>query len=168
MAEVRKAAGSLKLIVGDNYWPLGCAAPRTDCTDRLSEVFMIVNFPSVLRVGAATLSFLAVSACGSTPVEVREPDFIGTATRVDQRGDDVEVWMNAFPQSTAGAGERIIHVERGTTLSMRERDGTAREVTGRDIVVGSILRVKATGVELRTLPPQYYATWVEIIPPLPE
>ena len=130
--------------------------------------YMTMHALLKLRAATTAMSFFVVAACGSTPLEVDElpePDFSGTTTMIRQQGDILSV--NIAP-SASNTHERVVHVRPSTTLVIRERDGEYREVTTQNIVIGAILRVKTTGVEYRSLPPQYDATWIEIIPPLPE
>jgi hypothetical protein len=127
----------------------------------------MVALRSLFRVAPAALSFFVAAACGSTPVEVNDPDFSGTATRLQRQGDVVSVHIGQLPPPATGVAERVVHIHPNTTLVIRERDGSYRRATADEIVIGAILRVKTTGVEYRSLPPQYDATWVEIVLPLP-
>jgi len=95
------------------------------------------------------------------------PDFAGTATSLRRHGDVVSVLIDQVQPPPAGVVKREVHIHPNTTLVIRQRDGVYRTATAEEIVIGSILRVKTTGVEYRSDPPQYDATWVEIVLPLP-
>jgi hypothetical protein len=131
---------------------------------------MTMRFLSVLRVATAVLSFSVVTGCGSTPVEAEPPvpDFTGKAVSIEHRMSDVvSVLINDLRPPPEGY-QRVVHIDPGTVIVIRQRNGVYGKVGADEIVVGAILSVKTTGVEMRSLPPQYDATWIEIIPPLPE
>lgn len=122
---------------------------------------------SIFRIPIAVVWVFVTAACGWTPVGVMEPEFSGTATRLLHQDDVVSIRINQIPAPVVGSGEREVRIHPNTTLVIRERDGTYRSAGVEEIVIGAILRVKTTGVEYRSDPPLYDATWVEIVLPPP-
>ena len=126
---------------------------------------MVIRLPSVVGILAAVLSTSVTSACGKTPVDagVSAHDFAGTVVSTGQTQNSVTVliWDSSPP---SGYEERLIHILPDTRL-VREQGGALVTATPDEIVIGAIVRVKTTGVERRSIPPQYDAIWMEIIPP---
>jgi hypothetical protein len=129
---------------------------------------MVTLSASLIRVASAALTIATAAACGSTPVEPTEPDFTGTAASLQRQTDVVTVRLTQLQPPRAGYTERVVHIHPSTIMVIRQRDGSYRAATADEIVIGAILRVKTTGVEYRSDPPQYDATWVELILPLPD
>jgi hypothetical protein len=126
----------------------------------------MLKLASRFRIATAVVSFSVAAACGSTPVGVNEPDFSGTATRLQRQGEVVSVRITQFPLPATGTGEREVRIHPTTVLVIRQRDGSYRAATTEEIVIGATLQVKTTGIEYRSDPPQYDATWIAIVLPL--
>ena len=62
-----------------------------------------------------------------------------------------------------GSGDQaILLVSRQTQVTVRRADGTTRPGDVRDLAQGARFDARHTGVELRSLPPQYHATHVRV------
>lgn len=123
-----------------------------------------------ISVVTAIFSIVLGASCSSSSPEITAPDsppdFSGTAAVPQEQGEILTVLVTIDPSEAGGVPQRRVHVHPNTLLLLRERDGTYRRVARSEIVPGAILRVKTTGVEYRSDPPQYDAVWIEIIPPL--
>lgn len=119
---------------------------------------------SVARLVLVAVAATIASTCGSNPTvfENAQYDFAGRVATIEIEHSVVEVRLVADP--ALSGGDRVVRIDRETRLLRRERDGTYRPVSQSDITVGAFLRVKTTGVESRSLPPQYDAVWVAIVP----
>jgi hypothetical protein len=93
------------------------------------------------------------------------------AVTAPSEGPDVEgVVIHLLPDQRAlivatfraGAYPDTFYVNPGTDVIFRKSDGTSRRGDKTEIRVGDHLRAWLTGVELRSLPPQYPARVVEV------
>ena len=66
--------------------------------------------------------------------------------------------------SGEATGIKVVHVGAGSEVWVRDLNGSARRVRFGNLVAGSRIRVETTGVEMRSLPPQYNAVLIEILP----
>ena len=63
-----------------------------------------------------------------------------------------------------GAGERVVLiVPPGTEVLVERADGTAAPGGAAALVVGARIFARHTGVEMRSLPPQYHATEIRVL-----
>jgi hypothetical protein len=117
-----------------------------------------------MLVRSALLCCTLLAGCnflaGTVPGE--SPDVEGTVIYLmpDQRAL-VEATFRAGPYPDT------FYVNPGTDVFVREPDGTLRRGDKHDIRVGDHLRAWLTGIELRSLPPQYPARVVEVHRPAP-
>ena len=118
------------------------------------------------------LALAAALSCSTTPVETEfefepvTPDFSGTVESVREASGRVTiVLVNSTPPPSTDNSRRIVHVGPGTAVAERGRDGIYRPVQPSVIAVGAVLHVKTTGVELRSLPPQYFAVQIVVVTP---
>ncbi len=62
------------------------------------------------------------------------------------------------------SGRVVLLVSPETEIEVRRADGTAGRGSAADLVAGARIVARHTGAELRSLPPQYHATHVRIVP----
>jgi hypothetical protein len=108
----------------------------------------------------------------SSPLDVTVADFEGTVESVQQDVNGTAVVIGDIEPAPgpgpAGdpAGEfylkKQVWIVANSSVLVRQPDGSLRSGSAADIAVGTRVRVKTTGTEVRTLPPQYYARWVEV------
>jgi hypothetical protein len=108
----------------------------------------------------------------SSPLDVTVADFEGTVESVQQGVNgtavvigDIEPAPGPGPSGDP-AGElflkKHVWIVANSSVLVRQPDGSLRSGSAADIAAGARVRVKTTGAEVRTLPPQYYARWVEV------
>ena len=117
------------------------------------------------------LALAAVGGCAArgTAPPAGEPDLVGTvaATAVERPPaagpvTDVLVTDVVVPASGYDAGVRLhLHDAR---VVVRRPGGRLERASRAAVVPGAALRAWTTGVELRSLPPQWTATYVEVTP----
>lgn len=88
-------------------------------------------------------------------------DLTGRATAVEP-GTPVRVTV-AVASGVEGYDTVVVHVGPEATVSVQEADGSVRPAAAGDIRVGDDVRVNHTGVQMRSLPPQYVATEVRVV-----
>lgn len=64
----------------------------------------------------------------------------------------------------AEPGRVVLLVSSGTEIEVRRADGTIERGGAADLVAGARIVARHTGAELRSLPPQYHATHVGVVP----
>lgn len=115
-----------------------------------------------MRVGAVLVG-LFTTVCGS-PSETSRPTepLVGVVVAVDSRA----VGVTDARQDDSG---RVVYDAVGVRISAEteifvpEPDGSLRPGTVDDLAEGDVIRFWTTGVELRSLPPQVFATRIERI-----
>lgn len=63
-----------------------------------------------------------------------------------------------------GPERAVLHVPPQAQVEVQRADGTVHAGTAADIVPGARILARHTGAEMRSLPPQYHAVRVRIIP----
>ena len=117
-------------------------------------------------VALAAVAAAAGCAGGSAP-PAGEPDLVGTVagTAVATRPATVVVTDVRVPAAGYDAG---VWLDVGGARVVVRRPGGGLEPASRAALVpGAALRAWSTGVERRSLPPQWTATYVEVTPPTP-
>jgi hypothetical protein len=87
-----------------------------------------------------------------------EPNIVGTVVAVERRGPAVEVRVSRL--TADGVDDVLVHIG-GAPVVARAPDGL-HQYLPTDVSTGQVVAVWDTGVELRSLPPQYFARFVEI------
>jgi len=110
------------------------------------------------RLSVAFCLFLGGCNFTAATAPAGEPDVEGVVLGLlqDQRAL-VEATFRAGPYPDT------FFVNPGAEVFLRESDGSVRRGDRNDIRVGDHLRAWLTGVELRSLPPQYPARTVEVV-----
>jgi len=115
----------------------------------------------IARILLPLLCLLPV-ACSMATLPSGSPEVQGTVISLlpDQR---------ALIQATVRPPELpdTFYVNPGDRVLIRQADGTLRRGNAGDIQVGDHLRAWLTGVELRSLPPQYPARILEVVRVVP-
>lgn len=127
-----------------------------------------------VRVGVASVAAAIVFLGCSSPLDVTLADFEGTveSVRMTEAGTDVLIRdidppPRPSPLGDADRGAELflkkrVWVVRSSHVVVRQADGSLRRGGDADILTGDRVRVKTTGVEMRSAPPQYYAEWIEV------
>lgn len=115
---------------------------------------------TILRGLLAVLT-VVVSACASSTAP-GEADLAGTVLEVAPQGAyHIVRIMRSGTTASGPESEALVHVTGTTPVLIPSVEGVAGG-TITDLRVGTRVRVKTTGVEYRSLPPQYRAVWVEL------
>jgi len=110
---------------------------------------------------------LVASACShsTAPPTDGEPELIGTVASVRWSGRPTTVLITNLRTPDTSYYPRGVALDVGrAAIFVRGRDATFRRATSADVVVGATIRAWSTGVELRSLPPQWEAVRVELTP----
>lgn len=123
--------------------------------------------PTRVVLAVATVVTLAACRSDATAPWAPVPDVVtASVVAVDPPTDYTRVLVDAGgPAASDGAAQRYALVISPTTAVLVRQPGGAL-VRGRlgDIVPGASVRAWRTGVELRSLPPQYPVTRIEVTP----
>jgi hypothetical protein len=65
--------------------------------------------------------------------------------------------------AAAEPGRAVLLVSSETEVEVQRADGTSARGGAADLVVGARIRARHTGVEMRSLPPQYQATRIRVL-----
>jgi hypothetical protein len=128
---------------------------------------MHVRPPQFRTVFAAALA--AAAACAAATAPNAADAITGTVTARAPGADDLVPLAGArrATGTSAGSAGRLLLRVGGAAVYVRERDGALRRATPAAAVAGATVRAWPTGAELRSDPPQYPVTRVEITPPAP-
>jgi hypothetical protein len=127
----------------------------------------------LLRRSRLALGFLVAAACSSGAVQPGDPRpdvVVATVVAVEPPSAFTRVLVDTAGRSTAGgaaAGNpapRFYLIVSGETVVVVRRAGFARRGSVGEIQPGARVRAWRTGVELRSLPPQYPTTRIEVTP----
>jgi hypothetical protein len=103
----------------------------------------------------------SLAACAGAPNGAPVPEHVvaGVIAAVEPGPVATRVVLGA---SAEGQQPVVLLVERGTAVVVQRPDGAVVRGSARDLVVGARVRAEHTGVELRSLAPQYHAVriWV--------
>ena len=64
-------------------------------------------------------------------------------------------------------GPVVLLVSPGTDVRVEREDGTSARGGAADLAVGARILARHTGAEMRSLPPQYRATHIRVLPQVP-
>lgn len=117
----------------------------------------------------SALFWVALASCAGAPGAggAGEASLGGLITAVERTPSATHLSI-ARPQeepADARADVRILLVRPGTEVFVQRADGTVARGSAADLAVGSRIRAEHTGVELRSLPPQYIAARVWVLRP---
>jgi hypothetical protein len=112
----------------------------------------------------AVLGTLMMASCARQPVAADHPPFEGriteSATVPPTQGSPTRIWVTVEPATHTGAAGLLI--KTSTTIVVQKPDGTHRSGSIADLIEGARYRAWHTGIELRSLTPQYFATRIEV------
>lgn len=110
-------------------------------------------------VGSGILGAMLLASCGTGALDVTNPDFQGAVDRVTAQPDGLLVRLTAVEPSPT---VRLVSVTESTRIFVRDAGGSLIRGTLQEIQPGNTVRVRTTGHEMRSDPPQYVAVWVEV------
>ena len=128
--------------------------------------------PEMLRLArlralllAAATGAAAGAACVGSTAPAGDPDLVGTVARVGTRPRPATVLVGDLQVPAAGYEAGVALDVGSARIYVRLPDGRLARGRVSDVAVGAAVRAGSTGIELRSLPPQWEATWVEVTPP---
>jgi hypothetical protein len=86
----------------------------------------------------------------------------GVIASVAPGPDAIRVAVDVAPEDDSGRVVLLVSPE--TEIEVRRADGTGGRGGVADLVAGARIVARHTGAELRSLPPQYHATYVRVVP----
>lgn len=110
-------------------------------------------------LGSGILGALLLAACNTGALDVTDADFQGAVDRVTAEPDGHLVRLTAVEPSPT---VRLVSITDRTSIFVREAGGSLIPGTFQDIQPGNTVRVRTTGIEMRSDPPQYVAVWIEV------
>lgn len=114
----------------------------------------------LLLFGAAGVA----AACARPSAPARPPDLVGVVAEVGPLGRPATVRVGDVRVPAAGY-EAGVALDLGRAPIFVRRPGGALARGGpADVAVGAAVRAWSTGVERRSRPPQWDATWIEVTP----
>lgn len=119
----------------------------------------------LLRSLLLVVTAAALAACGSGSIlPESDPDLAGRLTEVVARQASLDAATRVLVQREEPGTEeqKIVQVDAATDVYVMTR-GQLIRARREDLQVGDLLQVWTTGVELRSLPAQVFATRVHII-----
>lgn len=122
--------------------------------------------PAVYCLALAAAAATAGCTAGTAPPE-GEPDLIGTVARVRIESRPATVLVTDVRVPTTGYEAGVWLDVGGASIFVRRLGGRLARAAPAAVVPGAGLRAWSTGVERRSLPPQWTATRVEVTPPAP-
>ena len=111
----------------------------------------------------AVLLALAACAAGANGAADAPWDLEGVVASVDP--DPAGVRLTVDVDSADADGRAVLHVPPDARITVRDADGSVRPGAVDDLRPGVRIRARHTGVEMRSLPPQYVATEVQVLAP---
>jgi hypothetical protein len=110
---------------------------------------------------ASVLLLVPLAACAGAPNGTPAPEraVAGVIATVEPGPVATRVVLET---SAEAQHPIVLLVERGTAIIVQQSDGALARGSTRDLVVGARIQAEHTGVELRSLAPQYHALriWV--------
>ena len=103
-------------------------------------------------------------APGTAPPE-GAPDLVGTVADARVEGRPATVVVTDVQLPGTGYASGVWLDVGGARIVVRRADGRLSAASRAALALGAALRAWSTGVELRSLPPQWTATYVEVTPP---
>jgi hypothetical protein len=116
----------------------------------------------------ATLALCAgVAACANRadgPADDREWNMEGTIAGIEAGAGATRLMVDLAAGGAAEPGRVALLVSPDTEVLVQRADGTSAAGGAADLAVGARIRARHTGEEMRSLPPQYRATHVLVLP----
>jgi hypothetical protein len=123
----------------------------------------------LLRWSPPCLAWLLAAACSAGAVQPGDPRpdvVVATVVSVEPPSAYTRVLVDTAGRAAEGnPAPRFYLVVSDETAVVVRRPGLARRGRVGDIQPGARVRAWRTGVELRSLPPQYPTTRIEVTPP---
>lgn len=116
----------------------------------------------------AALVCVAIASCAGAPNGSADVGrtLEGVIVGIDPRPDATRVVIEVEPGAPAAPGRKTVILLAGleTEIFIQRADGTVHRGRAADMVVGARVRAEITGVERRSLPPQYEAVRLRVLP----
>lgn len=120
-----------------------------------------------LHAALAVVFSIGLASCDSPTAPDGEPDLKGTITAVYGEGREMWVHVEELELPATNYEEGIsLYPEpfgRAAWVFVRSPDGTLRRGSAADLVVGAKIMAWTTGLERRSLPPQWDATSIVVL-----
>lgn len=121
-----------------------------------------------MMLAAATLALCAgtVSCAGhanGTPGDDEGQSLEGVIVAVEPGPETVRLTVDLASGTTAEAQRVVLLASSDTEVVVQRADGTTVRGGATDLVVGARIRAHPTGVELRSLPPQYPVSRIRVL-----
>ena len=88
----------------------------------------------------------------------------GVIAAVEPGSPDTRVTVDVASADAVSTGRVVLIVSPATEISVERADGTSARGGVADLSAGARVRARHTGEEMRSLPPQYRATHIRVIP----
>ncbi len=110
-----------------------------------------------------TFLTILLSACGGSPTEAEPAMFTGRIAAIEPTDrHSVRLHVANVRSPSESSGDVYLHVPSKSVVLVRKPDGSTARGSVKDLFVGLPIAAWHTGVELRSLPPQYTATRVDV------
>jgi hypothetical protein len=110
-----------------------------------------------------TFLMLFLPACGGPPTAAEPPMLTGRIAAIEPTDrHNVRVHVGNVTSPSESPGDLYLHVSAESVIFMRKPDGSTARGSLKDLSVGLPISAWHTGVELRSSPPQYTATRVDV------
>ena len=112
-------------------------------------------------------SITLAAACGSSPSETDQSGvFVGTVGEVfTNRTPILLALVNVVEPANMGFHTIMVYVTEETQILVEDGDGSIRVGSVEDLTMGSLAKVRSTGVMWRSEPPQIKAVSIEVTEP---
>jgi len=87
----------------------------------------------------------------------------GVIASVQPGTDQARLTVDADARDGAPPQRVVVLVASDTEVTVRQGDGTSRAGRVADLAAGARILIRHTGMEMRSLPPQYRATHVRVL-----
>jgi hypothetical protein len=117
------------------------------------------------ELSTAVLCAAAISCAGRANGPPGDADWSmeGVIAAVDPGPAATRLTVDVSSGAAAEPGRVVLIVSPETEVEVQRADGTSARGGAADLVVGARIRARHTGVEMRSLPPQYQATHIRVL-----
>jgi hypothetical protein len=114
----------------------------------------------------ALAAVFAAASCAGGAAGSPEPEWQlqGVIAAVDAGTQGARVTVELDGGTTAEPRRAVLLVSPETVVEVQRPDGSTGRGNAGDLAAGARVRARHTGVEMRSLPPQYVATQLRIVP----
>lgn len=117
-----------------------------------------------IGLGAALVAAVLLVGCAYEATGPQDSHFAGVIVKATDRSptesNSARIWVTVDPPThTDAAG---LHIWPGTRILVQQANGSYQEGSVHDLVEGARYRAWHDGIEMRSLPPQYNATRIEV------